>query len=216
MAEQPDPAEVHEEVHDPVHEPHWANLPNLFTFLRVLLVPVILWLLLIGERQGALRWWAFGVFSFAAATDSIDGWVARRFNGVTRWGQLADPLADKLLIIGSLAALAYVGELPWWAVNVIVAREVAVTLLRVRLVRRRKQVLAASVWGKVKTVAQIVAVGAFLTPAIQGVVPRRLLDLAVILTIWSGLDYAFRVGLFAGRRPPPPVAGGPPPGAVPS
>ena len=56
---------------------------------------------------------------FAAATDSIDGWVARRWHGVTRWGQLADPIADKLLIIGALASLAGVDKLPWWAVVVI-------------------------------------------------------------------------------------------------
>ena len=175
-------------------EGHWLNLPNLFTFLRALLVPVILVLLLVGEDDGAARWWAFAVFVFAAATDSVDGWVARRLSAVTRWGQLADPLADKLLIVGSLASLAYVGELPWWAVNVIVAREVAVTVLRVRLVRRRRLVLPASAWGKVKTVAQIVAVGAFLVPGLDGTLPQRLLDVAVVLTVWSGVDYAFQAG----------------------
>lgn len=176
-------------------EPHWFNLPNLLTFLRVLLVPVIL-LLLLGDDE-TLRWWAFGIFVFAAATDSIDGWVARRFNGVTRWGQLADPIADKLLIIGSLASLAYVGELPWWAVNVIVAREVAVTLLRVRLVQRLNLVMPASVWGKIKTTSQVIAVGVFLVPGLSPMLAQRLLDLAVILTVWSGIEYAFRAGRLA-------------------
>ena len=178
-------------------EPHWFNLPNLLTFLRVLLVPVILWLLAADTEGDTARWWAFGIFVFAAATDSIDGWVARRYNGVTRWGQLADPIADKLLIIGSLAALAYVGELPWWAVNVIVAREVAVTLWRLRLVRRVGMVIAASVWGKIKTVSQVVAVGAFLLPGVSGGVLQVLLYITVALTIWSGIEYGFRASRLA-------------------
>lgn len=178
-------------------EPHWFNLPNLLTFLRALLVPVILWLLAMDGEGDTARWWAFGVFVFAAATDSIDGWVARRWNGVTRWGQLADPIADKLLIIGSLASLALVGELPWWAVNVIIARELAVTLLRVRLIRRLDLVMPASHWGKAKTVSQVVAVAAYLSPGVREAVTEPLLNLAVVLTIWSGIEYAFRAGRLA-------------------
>ena len=178
-------------------EPHWFNLPNLVTFLRVLLVPVILWLLLAEGDHDTERWWAFGIFVFAALTDSIDGWVARRYNGVTRWGQLADPIADKLLIVGALASLALVGELPWWAVTVIVARELAVTLLRLRLVQRRGLVIPASPWGKIKTVSQVIAIAAFLLPGMPEIAARRLLDVAVVLTVWSGIDYAFRVGRLA-------------------
>lgn len=173
-------------------EPHWFNVPNLLTFLRALLVPVIL-VLLLADGVTA-RWWAFGIFLFAAATDSIDGWVARRWHGVTTWGQLADPIADKLLIIGSLASLAVIGELPVWAVVVIVAREAAVTVLRIVLVRRLDLVIPASVWGKVKTVSQVVAVAAFLLPGMPEAVALALLYLAVLLTIWSGLEYAFRTG----------------------
>jgi CDP-diacylglycerol---glycerol-3-phosphate 3-phosphatidyltransferase len=179
-------------------EPHWFNVANLFTFLRALLVPVILWLLTVDGD--AARWWAFGIFVFAAWTDSIDGWVARRYHGVTRWGQLADPIADKLLIIGALASLALVGDLPWWAVNVIVTREVAVTLLRVRLVRRLDLVMPASAWGKAKTVAQVVAVAAYLLPGLSDTLARLLLDAAVLLTVWSGIEYAFRAGKLARAR----------------
>jgi CDP-diacylglycerol---glycerol-3-phosphate 3-phosphatidyltransferase len=194
-------------------EPHWFNVPNALTFLRALLVPVILWLLAMdsavgpfSERDGSgdtARWWAFGIFVFAALTDSIDGWVARRWHGVTRWGQLADPLADKLLIIGSLASLALVGELPWWAVTVIVAREVAVTLLRFRLVRRMDLVMPASNWGKAKTVSQVIAVAAYLLPGVDPNVAELLLHAAVLLTVWSGIEYAFRAGRLARshRRP---------------
>jgi CDP-diacylglycerol---glycerol-3-phosphate 3-phosphatidyltransferase len=182
-------------------EPHWLNWPNALTFLRALLVPVILWLLVQdGDDGNTLRWWAFGIFVFAALTDSIDGWVARRFTGVTRWGQLADPIADKLLIIGSLASLAYVGDLPWWAVQIIVVREFAVTLLRVQLVRRLDLVMPASRWGKIKTVSQVVAVGAYLWPALSPTLREVLLNLAVALTVWSGIEYAFRAGRLARDR----------------
>jgi CDP-diacylglycerol---glycerol-3-phosphate 3-phosphatidyltransferase len=176
-------------------EPHWFNVPNLLTFLRALLVPVILWLLTLDGD--AARWWAFGIFVFAAATDSIDGWVARRWHGVTRWGQLADPIADKLLIVGSLVSLALVGELPWWAVVVIIARELAVTVLRVQLVSRLDLVMPASSWGKAKTVTQILAVGAYLLPLELGMLPALLLGAAVVLTVWSGIEYAFRAGRLA-------------------
>jgi CDP-diacylglycerol---glycerol-3-phosphate 3-phosphatidyltransferase len=186
-------------------EPHWLNVPNLLTFLRALLVPVILWLLIIdgdGSSAGgdAARWWAFGIFLFAALTDSVDGWVARRWHGVTRWGQLADPIADKLLIIGSLASLALVGRLPWWAVNVIVAREVAVTLMRVRLVSRLDLVMAASAWGKAKTVSQVAAVAAYLLPGVGSGLRVWLLNIAVLLTVWSGIEYAFRAGRLARQQ----------------
>lgn len=174
------------------HEPHWFNVPNSVTFLRALLVPVILWLL--AQDDPDARWWALGIFIFAALTDSIDGWVARRWHGVTRWGQLADPIADKLLIVGSLASLAAVGELPWWAVGVIVVRELAVTMLRLVLVRRQDLVMPASWWGKSKTISQVTAVIAFLWPGAPEPLRKVLLAVAIALTMWSGLDYAFRAG----------------------
>lgn len=173
-------------------EPHWFNVPNGLTFLRALLVPVILALLAVDDRSA--RWWAFGIFVFAAATDSIDGWVARRWHGVTRWGQLADPIADKLLIIGSLASLAIFGELPWWAVVVIVIREMGVTLLRVAMVRRYDLVMPASWWGKSKTLSQVLAIGLFLMPGVSDTLELGVLYVAIALTLWSGIDYAFRAG----------------------
>jgi CDP-diacylglycerol--glycerol-3-phosphate 3-phosphatidyltransferase len=176
-------------------EPHWFNFPNLLTFLRALLVPVILWLL--AKDDPGSQWWAFGIFVFAAATDTIDGWVARRWHGVTRWGQLADPIADKLLIIGSLVSLAAVGRLPWWAVWVIVVREVCVTLLRLALVRRYDKVMPASPWGKTKTVTQVVAVVSFLWPEASASLRDALLYLAVAITVVSGVEYAFRAGRLA-------------------
>lgn len=176
---------------EPAVEPHWANIPNAFTFLRVLLVPVVLWLLTLETTEA--RWWALGVFVFAAITDSFDGWVARKFNGVTRWGQLADPLADKLLVLGALASLALIGEVWWWAVVVILVREAAVTALRVRLVSRLRLVLPASRWGKAKTVTQFLAISAYLAPVVGEVVADTLLVLAVLATVASGVAYLLGV-----------------------
>jgi CDP-diacylglycerol--glycerol-3-phosphate 3-phosphatidyltransferase len=169
----------------------WRNPANALTLLRVALVPVIAALLLIGTD--ATRWWALAIFVFAAVTDSVDGWVARRRLGPTRWGKLADPLADKVLIIGSLAVLAYTGPFPWWAVAVIVVREVGVTLQRWWLVRRGV-VMSAGRLGKAKTVSQIAAVIAYVPPGVPDGARLALLWLAVAVTVASGLDYAVRGG----------------------
>ena len=191
-------------------EPSPFNAANAFTFLRVLLVPVIA-VLLIGSASDqadlptATRWWAFGIFVFAALTDTIDGWLARRLVGVTRWGQLADPLADKLLIIGALAILAAIDELPWWAVGVIVAREVLVTWQRTVLIRDLDVVMPASGWGKAKTVSQVLAVALYLYPGISPEVRDGALALALLATVGSGLEYMFRVRRLRSSQP---AAGG--------
>ena len=174
-------------------EPSALNLANAFTMLRAFLVPVIA--VFVFADGDTARWWAFAIFVFAALTDSIDGWVARKLIGVTRWGQLADPIADKALIIGSLGVLAINGELPWLAVVIIMLREVAVTALRVVLVRRGV-VMPAGRFGKAKTVSQVVAVTLYLLPVWPPPLAYWALVAAVVLTVASGIDY----GLRGGRR----------------
>lgn len=169
----------------------WRNPANALTLLRVALVPVIVGLVLVGTDE--TRWWALGIFVFAAVTDSIDGWVARRFLGPTRWGKLADPAADKALIVGCLAVLAYTGPFPWWGVAVIVVREVAVTLQRWWLVRRGV-VMAAGPLGKAKTISQIAAVVGYVMPGASATLRLVLLAAAIGLTVISGVDYAVRGG----------------------
>lgn len=168
------------------------NVPNALTALRITLVPFIVVLVVVNTPVA--RWWAFGLFTFAALTDQVDGWVARRWYGVTRWGQIADPIADKLLVVGTLATLAWLEFLPWWAVIVIIVREVAVTLLRVQLVGRHDLVMPASRWGKAKTISQLWAVGLFLIPGVPTWLEYGLLYMAVVATVVSGLEYAFRAG----------------------
>jgi CDP-diacylglycerol---glycerol-3-phosphate 3-phosphatidyltransferase len=166
-----------------------VNPANLLTVLRVILVPAIAWLLFLDDETA--RWWATGLFVLAALSDWLDGWAARRWGDVTRWGKLADPIADKLLVVGSLAILAWLGELPWWAVALIVIRELAVTVQR-QVLLRHDVVMPASIYGKSKTVTQMIAVIAYLIPAVPRGLAFAALMIAVVLTVASGLEYAWR------------------------
>lgn len=172
----------------------WSNPANQFTLLRVALVPVIAVLLLL---DGAARWWAFAVFTVAALSDAVDGWVARRWGGATTWGKLADPAADKLLIVGTLALLALLGEVSWLVVVVVVVREVAVTVQRSGLARRGV-VMPASIYGKAKTVSQVIAIMAYLAPAVPRGFADASLVIAVLLTLISGAEYVWRGRRLAG------------------
>ena len=139
------------------------NVPNALTVFRIILVPVFLYLLLVSDTQGtALRYWALGVYIGAAITDLIDGDYARRTGQVTPFGQVADPIADKALIGAALIGLSWLGDLPWWVTGVILARELAVTVLR--WWARAGGVIPASRGGKLKTVLQLFAVGFYLLP----------------------------------------------------
>ena len=169
----------------------WTNPANALTLLRVALVPVLV-ALLVADTPAA-RWWAFGLFVCAALSDSVDGWLARRFLGSTRWGQIADPAADKVLVLGMLATLALRGAVDWWAFAVIVVREVAVTVLRNRLLQRGI-VMPASRWGKAKTLSQFAAVSLYLLPGVADGLADGVLILAVVLAVVSGLDYARSAG----------------------
>jgi CDP-diacylglycerol--glycerol-3-phosphate 3-phosphatidyltransferase len=159
------------------------------TALRVLLVPVIVALLLVGTT--ATAWWALALFIVASLTDTADGWLARRRGEVTRWGKLADPAADKILVLGVLAALVWTGAVAWWVLAIVALREVAVTLQR-QVLLRRNVVMAASIWGKLKTVSQLLAIGMIIAPFVPDAVGTAALYVAVLLTIGSGLDYAVR------------------------
>jgi CDP-diacylglycerol--glycerol-3-phosphate 3-phosphatidyltransferase len=159
------------------------------TALRVLLVPVIVVLLVVGTT--ASQWWALLLFIIASLTDTADGWLARRRDQVSRWGKLADPAADKILVLGVLATLVFTGDVAWWVWVVIALREVAVTVQR-QYLSRRDVVMAASIWGKLKTVSQLIAMCLIIAPAVPEAVGTAALYIAVALTVGSGLDYAVR------------------------
>ena len=133
------------------------------------------------------------VFFVAAATDGLDGYLARRYDTATRTGQWLDPLADKLLISAPVITLTALGRFPLWAAVIIVGREIAVSVLRAYL-GTHGRAMPASPWGKAKTAAQILAIFLYIVPLGDAEAARLVaLWLAVVLTIWSGLDYALRL-----------------------
>jgi CDP-diacylglycerol---glycerol-3-phosphate 3-phosphatidyltransferase len=159
---------------------------------RILLAPVLVVLILSRDRVAAYA--AAAIFVVAAATDGLDGYLARRYRSVTRLGQWLDPVADKLLVTAPIVALVVVGVFPLWAAVVIVAREFAVSVLRAWL-GARGQGMPASGWGKVKTAAQMLVVVLYLLPDLNEAARDArfwVLVAAVVLTVWSGLDYFLR------------------------
>jgi len=148
-----------------------VNLPNKITLARIFLVPVVMFFLLVRFNLGQFQ---FGqgvitvseiiaalIFILAAVTDGLDGYIARKRKLVTNLGKLLDPLADKLLISAALISLVEMQRLDAWVAIVIISREFAVTGLRM-IAAAEGQVIAASPWGKLKTIVQIVAIVALM------------------------------------------------------
>lgn len=166
------------------------NLPNLLTVLRILLVPALVVALLGNTPGGDVL--AAVVFALASLTDFIDGYLARARDSVTTFGKLMDPLADKLLIVAALISLVSLHRLAAWIATVIIARELAVTMLRLGA-SQAGVVIAASTFGKVKTCLQIAAILAVIAVHGQPTWLTALLYLTVAVTVLSGLDYFFGV-----------------------
>ena len=161
------------------------NLANALTVLRLLLVPVFA-VLLLRDGDGS-RYAALGVFVLAAYTDAVDGQIARSRGLETRFGAIADPLADKALTGAALVGLSLLGELSWWVTAVVMVREVGVTALRAALVRHGD--LPVSRGGKWKTTLQGVAIGLYVLPLDLGPLPEVVMALAVAITVVTGVDY---------------------------
>ncbi len=164
------------------------NFPNLLTVVRILLVPVIVVALLEETPNADLL--AAIVFAVAASTDGLDGYIARSRGSITTFGKLMDPVADKLLIIASLVSLVSLGRVAAWVAMVIIARESAVTALRM-LALEQGVVIPASMLGKLKTITQVAAIFAVIAVSSTPVWVDLLVYLAVITTVASGLDYFF-------------------------
>jgi CDP-diacylglycerol--glycerol-3-phosphate 3-phosphatidyltransferase len=164
------------------------NLPNVLTLLRIVAVPVIVVALLDETPNGDAL--AAGVFALAAATDGLDGYIARSRNSVTTFGKLMDPLADKLLVTAALVSLVSLDRLAAWVAMVIIAREFAITGLR-SVAAERGIVISASWMGKVKTVLQIAAIFALIIFDPAPLWVNLLVYAAVAMTVISGADYFF-------------------------
>jgi CDP-diacylglycerol--glycerol-3-phosphate 3-phosphatidyltransferase len=179
-----------------------SAVPNILTALRLIAVPIMVMLYAADEgREGQLRWLALAVFVAAAATDLLDGYLARRWEVVTAFGKIADPIADKVLVLGAFAMLANGGELPWWPVVILAVREVGVTLGRLAVVTG--SVIAASRGGKLKTVMQNASIFAFLLPLMPAWVDTMafwLLLGAVAVAVVTGVDYGIKIARAAALR----------------
>lgn len=130
------------------------SLPNQLTILRIALTPVLLYALGIDTLAG--RYLAFFIFLIASLTDWYDGYVARRFGDITKWGKFLDPLADKVLVLSTFFALAFKGIVATWMVAAMAGRDVAVTSLRLYALHKRQPVITSSA-AKWKTASQMTA-----------------------------------------------------------
>jgi CDP-diacylglycerol--glycerol-3-phosphate 3-phosphatidyltransferase len=167
------------------------NVPNVLTVIRILLVPVLVVALL--DRTGGGDLLAAIVFAAATLTDAIDGYLARSRNWVTTFGKLMDPIADKLLIVAALVALVSLNRLDAWVAMVIIAREFAVTVLRVAAGAQQGIVISASALGKLKTAIQVVMVMVLIAVHGRPLWVSLLVYATVAVTVISGADYFFGV-----------------------
>jgi CDP-diacylglycerol--glycerol-3-phosphate 3-phosphatidyltransferase len=177
---------------------------------RVLLAPALVALIL-ADRKDPL-YVAAGIFVVGAATDGLDGYVARRSATTTRTGQWLDPLADKVLVAAPILALASLGRFPWWAAVIIVARELFVSGLRVVLGLRGRS-LPASRGAKVKTTLQILAITLYILPLGSGAdgIKLAFLVAALAMTVSTGAQYVAEAARWTRRvdRALPPDGAGP-------
>jgi CDP-diacylglycerol--glycerol-3-phosphate 3-phosphatidyltransferase len=183
------------------------QLPNAITIARIPLAVLFFILLLLAGAFGAddlvLRWVAGVIFVVGISTDWVDGYLARRYDIVSDFGKLWDPIADKLLTGAGFLGLAILGEVPWWIVVIILIREWGITIHRFTIVH--EHVVAAAWMGKIKTVVQGVALGWALLPLhvlvgmpVWTTITLVLMVLALLLTVVSGIDYI--VAQIRGRR----------------
>lgn len=201
----------------------WNAPPNLVTFSRIILVIVFLVLYVKAGAWGvdnvAMRWAAAVIFIIAACTDKLDGWMARKYNQVTDLGKLMDPIADKLLICGTLIVAAAFNEfgnqiLGWVVTALFLIREIGITVMRFFVIDTGGKVIAASQAGKYKTLAQCIGLAMLMLPmwklagdslqptplwmTVYYTITYALIYLALILCLYSGGEYL--VNTFGGRK----------------
>ena len=176
------------------------NIPNILAFIRILMAPIMFWVILTPEYftdQGVHITWVYYlaalIFVLASTTDFFDGYIARMLDQTTLLGKILDPLADKMLTIGAFLALMLTGDANAWAIYIIIVRELFITGLRTVAVAEGLDV-GASFAGKVKTVVQMIAIGFLimhwsLEEFVLFAVDDALLWFAVVLTVYSGVEY---------------------------
>lgn len=186
------------------------NLPNKLTIFRIILVPIMVVIPFLGFRGEILGipmtyWLVDFIFIIASITDKLDGYLARKNDEVTTFGKFLDPLADKILVLAAMIMLVEMTRLPAWIPIVVLAREFIVSGYRLIAVEKGQKVIAASQWGKLKTVTQMIAIilafvelhgfGACFSGCLQGgsfvlnVLVTGLMLLQTVATVFSGVDY---------------------------
>ena len=179
------------------------NLANKLTMLRVILVPFFAFFMLTGGLIPYNYLWAAIIFTLASITDTADGKIARKYNMVTNFGKFLDPLADKLLVVTALICFVELGWASAWVTAIIVAREFVVSGIRlIAAGSEKKTVIAASIWGKLKTASTMVAICVIIIMHILvsfGVISAEifpvqlisdiLMYISCILTAISGIKY---------------------------
>ena len=166
-------------------------IPNFLTVMRIFLAIPIVWLIL-NERYSAVLWLAF----IAGLSDGIDGWLARKLNVLGRFGAIADPISDKVMLVSSYVALAIVGVLPWWLTMIVVLRDLVIVsgAVAYHLLFGRYD-MAPSLWGKLSTLVQIVFVLVMLAQQVYPVFPDISLQiglwLVVVMAFISGGNYVY-------------------------
>lgn len=170
------------------------NLPNMLSLSRVFLTPIVMVFLAVRGQFGTIFGVNIGdimaglVFIIASLTDAVDGYIARKHGIVTNLGKFIDPLADKILVVAALISLVELQRLPAWIVVIIVSREFIVSGVRM-MAAVEGVVIPASAGGKAKTVSQIIAI-VMMIFNIPYAMP--VMWLAMLLTVWSGLDYMIK------------------------
>ena len=167
------------------------NLPNKLTIFRVILIPFFVVFLLLDPSNQTYRYIADAIFIIASLTDMLDGKIARKYNLVTNFGKFMDPLADKLLVSAAMICLIATGQLAAWIVIVIISREFIISGFRL-IASDNGIVIAASYWGKFKTVFQmlmIIVLIANIQMPFFTVLGTILIYVALVLTIVSLIDY---------------------------
>lgn len=179
-----------------------VNLPNVLTFFRLLLAPVLVAVLL--TRFDGWEWVGLGLFLVASFTDFLDGFLARRRQEITTLGQILDPAADKILTSSAFISLVEIGLAPAWMVVIIVAREFAVTTLR-SFGATQKVVIPAGWSGKLKTTAQMIAISLLIIYHQLGEfrhVATVFLWAALVTSVYSGVEYFVRYAQVYLRQDP--------------
>lgn len=176
------------------------NLPNKLTILRVIMVPFFVVFLLLAPEHMHFNWIALVIFAVASLTDMLDGKIARKYNLITNFGKFMDPLADKLLVCSALIGLTSIDMIPAWMTILIIAREFIISGFRL-IAAEKGVVIAAGIWGKLKTVCQMVMICVMLVVVGQPyetgilhviyIVAVILLWISVALTIISLIDYLY-------------------------